>query len=1431
MDRRPSRRPCTPARRGLPAALVVALATTLLASAAPALAAPTLEIEAPAAGSVTNQRSPQIEGTSSDWVDEVAVTIRSEGSTVASVKAQPQTGGHWAAQTPVELADGPYEAVAEQTELLSGESASSAVSFSVHASKPQVTLDEVTSPTNDSTPSFAGTASEATQVTIHVYRAGAVGGTVLATAHADVSGGEWSSSDAAPSLADGNYTAVAEQESEYGDGPGESQQQTFTVDTQPPAVTLNPIAERSNDTTPSFSGYASETGAVTVLVYRGASLVAEASAAGNGGEWQSESLGASLPEGRYTAVAKQQSTIGNGTGTSNQVEFEVITAPPKVTLNALPSPSGNTTPSFTGTASETGTVTVRVYRGPRAEGSPVASAVAKGTGGGFASGAVSPALESGEYTAVASQPSSVGNEEGASGEITFVIDTSSPAVTLEPIATPSNHTMPTFHGTADEETTVVVHVLNSSAQEVATASGSPSGGKWTSGSLSKALTTGSYTAVATEASSLGNAPGESAPISFVVDTRSPTVTLEQPPAISRNSTPAFSGTASDSGPVTIYVYAGTGTGGKLERKAEAAVTGGSWTGGPVASLTDGTYTAVAEQQSSLGNPAGFSQERTFTINTKAPEVKLNAPPARTGSTAPTFSGTASDTPPVSVYVYAGSSTTGTPVATATASVNAGTWSSGTLSKSLTEGVYTVLAKQESSISGNPTGVSNAATFTVETRSPTVTLKTIKTPSNNTVPTFKGTATDTTPVRVRIYAGESVKGTPIATATAPAPGSEGAWSSGGPSPVLPGGEATYTAVAEQESFVGNPAGVSKAISFRVDTLPPKLTLAAPPSPSNDVAPAFSGTTNVFANTGGQITPIVVHVMLEGVEVARAERSPGSEAWTTPAVAPALSSGEHRFTAYATEASPLGNAEGKSAEVPFVVDTNPPTVGIEPIASPTSELRPTFTGTASETSPVTVRVYRGTTPTGKAVSEATAAVSGGTWNSGPMPELPREAGRFVAVARQKSSLGNEEGKAQTVFTLAPDAPHLHMTQPPEYLGSATPSFSGTSNESGHPVVVTICRLSGPCEWKAQAPGGTSWTTGPAAPALPDGEYEATASQRGATGETDTTEPETFTVDTQPPAITLGSPAGGSTVAAPSVLVSGTRGSAPGDETGVRVQLFSGASTAGQALLQEVQVSPPASAWSATLGGLSAGTYTVRAAQSDRAHNTGFSRAATFTVAGASAGAGGAGPQAAFTWYPAAPHPGEPVTLASTSTDAASPLTEYAWSALGGQFATGSQSRTMSFTGVGGHAVSLRVVDAAGRTSTATQTIPVGYPLLSPFPVVRIVTTRTTGRTRLKVLSVQAPSGTTIEVSCSGKRCPLRSVKRLVPRPKGRAATASPSVAIAAFERSLAPGTTLQIRVFEAGLIGKYTSFAVRHGKLPLRDDACLEATNPKPIGCPT
>src|SRR5207248_3102480 len=144
-----------------------------------------------------------------------------------------------------------------------------------------------------------------TQVTVQIYAGTKAEGSVVSTATATGTGGAWTSAKASPALSSGQYTAVATQESSLGNAAGSSEAQTFTVDTSSPTVTLDPVESPSNDTTPSFSGFASDSTAVTVQIYAGATAkgapVSTATASGDGGDWTSAAASPALSSGQYTA--------------------------------------------------------------------------------------------------------------------------------------------------------------------------------------------------------------------------------------------------------------------------------------------------------------------------------------------------------------------------------------------------------------------------------------------------------------------------------------------------------------------------------------------------------------------------------------------------------------------------------------------------------------------------------------------------------------------------------------------------------------------------------------------------------------------------------------------------------------------------------------------------------------------------------------------------------------------------------------------------------------------------------------------------------------------------------------------------------------------------------------------------------------------------
>jgi len=209
----------------------------------------------------------------------------------------------------------------------------------------------------------------------------------------------------------------------------------------------------------------------------------------------------------------------------------------------------------------------------------------------------------------------------------------------------------------------------------------------------------------------------------------------------------------------------------------------------------------------------------------------------------------------------------------------------------------------------------------------------------------------------------------------------------------------------------------------------------------------------------------------------------------------------------------------------------------------------------------------------------------------------------------------------------------------------------------------------------------------------------------------------------------------------------------------------------------------------------------------------------------------PHAAFVWFPELPHPGEPVLLASVSTDPISPLVAFAWDiGLGGGLQAGGPALPTTFSTFAPHVVRLRVTNGAGVPDIAAETITMSTPppsVLQPFPIIRLVAIVKASGANVKLLSVKTGGGARSTVTCRGRRCPARAAAHVVPASR----RGSVWVAFRSFQRFLPAGTVLEVRVTKAGKIGAYTRLAIRRHKLPSRLDDCLDQLGVSPIACPS
>jgi hypothetical protein len=1425
---------------------------------------PAVSINALAA--FTNDTTPTLmgaAGVASGDLASVAVTIYEGSSTAGQVLATKNvipTGSAWSFTDPTALAQGTYTAQAVQEDSAGNVSKSAALTFTVDTAAPAVSINSLPTFTSNALPTLSGGAGSATgdlaSVTVTIYEGSSAGGKVAVGEVVVPAGSTWSFTPG-KALAQGTYTAQAVQEDKAGNL-GKSSPVTFTVDTSAPAVSINSLATPTKNVTPTLTGGAGtgngDQPSVTVTVYEGSSaagkVVASETVTPLAAAW-SFTPAKALAQGTYTAQATQEDKAGN-LGKSTAMTFTVDTSTPAVSINPVAAFTNDTTPTLTGAAGvasgDLASVTVTIYEGSSTAGKVAASGSVVPAGSAWSFTPIS-ALAQGTYTAEATQEDKAGNL-GKSSPVTFTVDTSAPAVSINALATPTKNATPTLSGaagvaTGDPASVQVTIYEGSSASgtvvQFATAPRSGSSWSW----LAAKLADGTYTAQAVEEDQAGNL-AKSAAMTFKVDTSAPAVTLNTPPPFTSHTTPTFSGgagTASgDQASVTVTVYEGTSTSGKVAASQAVAPSGASWSYTPAKALAQGTYTVQASQEDTAGN-IGKSTTATIAIDTTSPIVEISPVATPTKNASPTFTGTAGelsgDQASVTVTVFKGAPEEQHVAQSVGVSVGAGGWSY-QASPALSDGSYTVQVSQ-SDAAGNVT--TRQVAFTIDTVAPVVSMSSVATPSKNQKPKLlggAGTASgDHTTVTVNLYKGEAATGTPIESV--PVSVAAAAWSY--TTPTLADG--IYTAQAVQEDSAGN-IGKSTAVIFTVDTTAPVVTANAPATPTKNQTPTLTGVAGVAS---GDLASVTVTVYKGGSAAGEILESkvvtPSGSSWSFT-LGKTLTEGT--YTAQATQEDQAGNI-GKSAAVTFAVDTTAPSVAVEvPTASQTFHIsQPTFTGHAGialgDSSSVTIEIYEGAAATGTPVETLVTQREGEHWKAASSKELPN--GKYTAQAEQSDAAGNlgvsvpVQFEVKTKLTLDEFGLQRAGDAKTEFLTAPTPSFDGTAASGpGSSPTVTVTIYSGLSSSGPQvrtlsvARSGSRWVSAAVSPSLPDGDYTVRAAQGS-----ELSEEFTFTVDADAPSVTLTSPAGGSSTLATSETIAGALGTASGDKPEATVRLYAG-SAPGGTVVQSRTVAGVAGSWSAAFEGLAPGVYTAQAEQRDEVENIGLSESVTFTVVAPEVAVPPpptpSVPAASFRWVPATPHPGEPVTLISTSTDTGSSLTAFAWAPVGDSaFAAGEATLTTTFAVAGAHVVQLRVTDANGQSSTVAETIPVtaaAPTLMQPFPVVRIAGSFTSSGAKISLLTVLAPVGATVKVTCKGGGCATKSQHMTIASgAKSKAGTVL--VNFRRFERTLHAGAVLDVWVSNHGQIGKFTRFLIRRGKTPTRTDTCLNSAGTKPIVCPS
>jgi len=710
------------------------------------------------------------------------------GSTVLCSVATVPNSGAWSCQPASTLADGSYTAVAVAT----GNNASICPSnndvFVIDTTAPAPPgFNPPASPTALATPVFSGTGIPGDQVQVGDGSGGAFGNLLCSATVAQ--DGSWSCTSSA--LADGSYSLQAVQVDLASNRSGPAVQPLVVDSAQPDAPTLAGPASPTNNPKLAFTGQSDLN--TTVLVHDGlgnllcqtSSVVAQSQGAARG-NWSCTT--ATLADASYTVTAVAQSGAGVLSLPSAALTIVVDTTPPNPpVLDAVPSPTAQHLPLFSGSA-EAGAL-VAVFEG--------STQLCSGPSAGRFSCTSQVSMPNGPHTVTANATDAAGNVSQMSAGVSFIIDdTSSPAPTLDPIATPPGgqpgftaQTEPTFTGTGVPGDTVSARLVGGATLCTAAVGGD---GNWSCVSSTELIGVPPtlYNVEAVQQSPGGTHPVSlpSAPISFTVDTHVPVTPELDPPATpTTDHSPTFTGSAE----ALDLVEVDDATQGTLCTASADAQ--GNFSCSPAAPLADGDYLLTARSSSRSGVASlDSTPARPLTINTQPTGLAaptLNAPASPTNHAQPTFTGTT--TAGSQVLVISNGQTVCSGL-----NLN-GSWSCQPASP-LPDGTYLLTARATDD-AGDVSPDSAAVTLVVDTTAPAVPIITAPT-ADQTLEDPAVTATGTAQVGTRVTI--SVDGTNVAALPTAA---DGTWTT--PLGTLSGGSHTLIAKATDEAGnVSPPASV-------------------------------------------------------------------------------------------------------------------------------------------------------------------------------------------------------------------------------------------------------------------------------------------------------------------------------------------------------------------------------------------------------------------------------------------------------------------------------------------------------------------------------------------------------------------------------------------------------------------------------------------------
>ncbi|OUS74708.1 hypothetical protein B5G52_01520 [Pseudoalteromonas sp. A601] len=1002
----------------------------------------------------TANTTPTITGSSNEIGGEVTVVVN--GQTLLAAVAN---DGTWQVTIPTALSDGEYPVEVTITDTAGNQQTASST-LSIDTITPVLTMTNL-GVTNDATPTISGTSTEPQGTEVVIVLVDSNGDRQQFTTQVQ-GDGSYSASPSAV-VADGAYTVTATI-TDAANNSGTAQS-TGTVDTLDPTLTLDGLGT-FNDDTPVISGSSDEIGA-TVMVnvsddLNSYQLTAVVQADGS---WSVQVIDG-LNDGAITITANVSDAAGNQASATDTVTLD--TNAPTISIANL-QPTIDTTPSISGTTdARDGTdVTIEII----AAGVVIQTLITQAAAGQW-SIEVNEALVEGSYTVRATV-----TEDGLTGSsnTSLAVDLTAPTLIVN---TPSitNDTTPLISGTSDaaQGTIVTLLVTDSAGTEQSAQATVKANGTW-SVALASELAEGSYSVAATIADIAGNS--NSAQTTGEIDLTPPTVLIDLLSSTA-DKTPVVSGAALNAvagNTVAVTFTDAQGVSHIVNTTLAADLT---WQVEASQTLAEGAYTVTAVVTDTAGN-AG-QQIANAVIDSVNPEITIDQSSlVLTQDTTPLISGT-SDEANATVEVTFTDANGTEHIVTVTTDAQ-GDWQAAA-NTPLAEGVYSVKATI-TDIAGNQ-GEDSKTGGEIDITPPELAI----------VPSFllgnlvslSGTSDlpEGSIVTITNHLVGGAIGLPY-TATVDA---NGDWS------VL-NISLSLLNLAYVEASATDAAGNTTTIStLDFDNTAPELTLSTP-ALTMDSTPTISGTTDL--GEGAQVTLVVTGQGVATQTFNATVQANGSWSVNVP-----QNLGDGQYTVKASVRDGVGNLTEQTAS--GVIDTTAPSLVLNTTAF-TSDDTPLISGTSNLTGGEVTVTIDGQSLTATVAQTGQWQVSASTLTDGT----------YTVTATVTDQAGNSTTRTGniTVDTVAPN-----ITVVNQGLGNdATPIISGTSDEAqGSTVSVVIVDGNGDTHnLTAVVDINGDWQV--ESDALPEGEYNVTASITDAAGLTSsvTTAGE---IDTVAPVVTV-------------------------------------------------------------------------------------------------------------------------------------------------------------------------------------------------------------------------------------------------------------------------------------------------------------------------